>query len=138
MATPQASQKVLNIATWIAQLLLTATLVWAAGMKLFQPIDQLAQMWPWTGDNPTLTKITGIFDLLGGLGLILPAALRIRPAFTVYAAYGVVALMVAAIAFHISRGEGSQTGFNVFVVVVAAFIAWVRSRKVIIRERQES
>ena len=135
MATPQAPQKILNIATWIAQLLLTATLVWAAGMKLFQPIDQLAQMWPWTGDNPTLTKVTGIFDLLGGLGLVLPAALRIKPVLTVYAANGVIALMVAAIAFHVSRGEGSQIGFNVFVVLVAAFIAWVRSRKVIIIER---
>lgn len=128
-------QKNLNIASWICQLLLTATLVWAAGMKLFQPIDQLAQMWPWVGDNPTLTKITGIFDLIGGLGLTLPAALRIRPSLTVYAAYGVIALMVAAIVFHILRGEGSQIGFNVFVVLVAGFVAWVRSREVIIGER---
>ncbi|RFS16981.1 DoxX family protein [Emticicia sp. C21] len=132
MATPQ---KVLNITAWICQLLLTATLLWAAGMKLFQPIEQLAQMWPWTGDNPTLTRVTGVFDLLGGLGLTLPAALRIRPVITIYAAYSVIALMLAAIVFHISRGEGAQTGFNVFVVIVAGFVVWVRRGKVVISER---
>jgi len=124
--TEQTSSKALNIAAWVGQVLLAVTLVWAAGMKLFQPIDQLAQMWPWTGDNPTLTKITGVFDILGGLGLVLPAALRIKPVLTIYAAWGIIALMVAAIVFHVSRGEASQIGFNVFVVLLAAFIGWVR------------
>jgi VIT1/CCC1 family predicted Fe2+/Mn2+ transporter len=124
--THQTTSKALNIAAWIGQVLLAVTLVWAAYMKLFQPIDQLAQMWPWTGDNPTLTKITGVFDGLGGLGLVLPMALRIKPVLTFYAALGIMALMLSAIVFHVSRGESSQVGFNVFVVVLAGFIAWVR------------
>jgi uncharacterized membrane protein len=116
----------LNITAWIGQVLLAATLLWAAYMKWFQPADQLALMWPWTADNPMLTRITGVFDVLGGLGLVLPTALRIRPILTVYAAYGIIALMLAAIIFHISRGEASQTGFNVFVILLTGFVAWVR------------
>ena len=126
MTQHQTPPKALNIASWVCQILLALTFVWAAGMKLFQPIEELAQMWPWTADNPTLTRITGVFDLLAGLGLVLPAAFRIRPVLTLYAAYGTIALMIAAIVFHVSRGEASQIGFNVFVLVAAMFIAWVR------------
>ncbi|GAB3517672.1 DoxX family protein [Emticicia fontis] len=129
MKQHQKPSKILNIITWICQILLALTFVWAAGMKLFQPINQLAEMWPWTGDNPTLTRVTGIFDLLAGLGLILPAALRIKPVLTTYAAYGTIVLMVAASIFHISRGEAPQIGFNLFVLVLAIFIAWARGQR---------
>lgn len=121
--------KTLNIVVWICQILLAATLLWAAAMKLLKPIDELAQMWPWVADNPSLTRVTGIFDLLGGLGIVLPSALRIKPGLTIYAGYGIIALMLAASIFHISRGEASQIGFNIFVMLVAGFIVWARSRK---------
>ncbi|MBE7174682.1 MAG: DoxX family protein, partial [Williamsia sp.] len=83
MTNQQKPATVLNIVLWIVQLLLAATLVWAAGMKLVQPIDKLAAMWPWTGQIPAaLVRLTGIPDLLGAIGLILPAFLRIRPQLT--------------------------------------------------------
>lgn len=130
MTQNQILSKPLNIAAWIFQILLSLTLLWAAGMKLFKPIEQLSQQWPWTADNPVLTRVAGIVDLLGGLGLVLPMVLRIRPALTLYAAYGTIALMVAASIFHISRGEVSQIGFNIFIALVAGFVVWVRSKKV--------
>lgn len=130
MTQNQILSKPLNIAAWICQILLSLTLLWAAGMKLFEPIEQLSQQWPWTADNPVLTRVAGIVDLLGGLGLVLPMLLRIRPALTLYAAYGTIALMVAASIFHISRGEVSQIGFNIFIALVAGFVVWVRSKKV--------
>lgn len=127
MTKPQSS-KALNVALWAAQALLALTFAWAAYMKLFSPAGRLAAMWPWTANNETLVKVTGIVDLAGGLGLVLPMLLRIRPVLTVYAAYGVILLMIAASAFHISRGEASQIGFNVFVAALAAFIAWGRRK----------
>lgn len=132
MIQHQTPSKALNIASWICQTLLAFTFVCAAGMKLFQPIDELAKMWPWTADNPALTRVTGVFDLLAGLGLVLPTAIRIRPVLTIYAAYTAVVLMIAAIIFHVSRGEASQIGFNVFVIVLLVFVAWVRSGKVVV------
>jgi putative oxidoreductase len=122
----QNTSKILNISALVCQILLSAGFLWAAYMKLFQPIDELAKMWPWTGDNPTLTKVAGVVDLLGGLGIILPAALGIKPKLTRYAAYGTILLMIAASAFHISRGEASAIGFNIFFAALAGFVAWVR------------
>lgn len=128
----QHTSKVMNILLWIAQVLLAFTFTWAAYMKLFQPADKLAAMWPWTADNPGLVKLTGIVDLLAGIGLILPDLLRIQPRLTILAAYGTMLLMLAASAFHISRGEASQIGFNMFVFALAVFIAWGRQKKAII------
>ena len=119
----------MNIILWVAQILLAVTLVWASSMKLFQPADKLAEMWPWTADNTTLVKLTGVLDILAAIGLILPAMLRIQPKLTIYTAYAIILLMVAAIVFHISRGEGSQIGINIFFTIVAIFIAWGRQNK---------
>ncbi len=130
MTNTQTPSKALNISLWILQALLAATLIWAAMMKLGKSPQELAAMWPWAGEvSPTLVKLTGIVDLLGGLGLILPALLRIKPALTPVAALGVVALMICASVFHITRGEASQIGFNVIVAAIAGFIAWGRLRK---------
>ena len=119
----------MNIILWVAQVILAASLIWASSMKLFQPADKLAEMWPWTADNANLVKLTGVLDLLAGIGLVLPALLRIQPKLTIYAAYGTIALMLAASIFHITRGEGSQIGVNVFFAAFAVFIAWGRLKK---------
>lgn len=88
-------------------------------------------MWPWAGEvSPSLVKLTGVADLLGGIGLIFPALLRIKPVLTPVAALGIVVLMVCAGVFHIMRGEASQIGFNMVVAGIAAFIAWGRFTKV--------
>ncbi|WP_461071665.1 DoxX family protein [Spirosoma horti] len=126
MTSEQKKSTLLTVALWLAQVLLAVSLIWAASMKLFQPVDQLAAMWPWTADHTTLVKQTGVVDLLAGIGLVLPALLRIRPKLTSYAAYGIIALMVAASVFHIARGEASQSGVNIVFALLAIFIAWGR------------
>ena len=126
----ERSPRTINIILWIVQILMAASFVWAAWMKLFQPIDKLAVMWPWTGQIPAVTvKLTGVIDLLGGLGLILPAWLRIQPKLTSIAAIAVIVLMVCAGIFHILRGEASVTGANVVFAMMAAFVAWGRLKK---------
>jgi uncharacterized membrane protein YphA (DoxX/SURF4 family) len=119
--------KTLNIILWIAQAALSLMLVWAGFMKLFQP-EQLP--FPWIKDNANLVLLTGAADLLGGLGIILPALLKIKPKLTIFAAYGIILLMIAACIFHISRGEASDIGFNIFIATIAVFIAWGRGKKV--------
>ena len=51
---------------------------------------------------------TAVFDLLGGLGVVLPSVTRIKPSLTVLAALGCAALQACAIAFHVSRGEAAM------------------------------
>ena len=126
MTIEKKSSKILNILLWVAQVLLAITFIWAGTMKLVKPTDL---PWPWVKENPGLVKAAGIFDLLAGIGIILPTLLPIQPKITIYAAYGTVLLMLAAIIFHISRGEASQIGFNIFVSIIAVFIAWGRQKK---------
>ena len=128
--TATAKSKGLNIALWVAQGLISLTLIWAGYAKLFQPIEETAQMLPWALDNPGLLKLTGIIDLLGGIGIVLPAMVKIQPKLTVYAAYGTMVLMIAASIFHISRGEASLIGMNIFFFALAVFVAWGRTKKV--------
>ena len=120
----------LNIILWIVQLLMAATLIWAAYAKWFMPAAKLAAMWPWTSQlSPALVKLTGVLDFLGGLGLVLPVLLRIQSRLTPIAAIGLILLMICATVFHVSRGEASQIGFNIVFALLAAFVAWGRRTK---------
>lgn len=128
--TNQPGSRVFNIILWIVQFLLASSLVWASWMKLGQPVEELATMWPWTGEvSPVLVKFTGVVDLLGGLGLILPSLLRILPKLTPIAAVCIIVLMVVASAFHISRSEGALIAPNIVFALMAAFVAWGRFAK---------
>jgi len=135
--TATVKSKGLNIALWVAQGLISLTLIWAGYAKLFQPIEETAKMLPWALDNPELLKFTGIVDLLGGIGIVLPAALRIQPKLTVFAAFGTIALMIAASIFHVSRGESSLIGMNVFFLLLAAFVVWGRTKKALILPKKD-
>lgn len=121
------NRKALNIALWIAQALLAVTLIWAAYTKLFTPADELAAMWPWTAGNTTLVKVTAFFDLVGGIGIILQA-IRKMNGWTIAASYGIIALMITASVFHISRGEADLIGINIFLLAIAVFVVWGRRR----------
>ena len=117
----------LNIGLWIAQWLFAASFVGAALMKLAMPIAQLATIWPWTGElAPTLIRLLGIIDLLGGLGVLLPSLTRIKPRLTVVAAIASIALQLCAMAFHASRDELAALPVNIVFIATAIFIAWGR------------
>lgn len=62
-------------------------------------------MAPWVAAQPGLAKFTGVVDLLGGLGMLLPALLRIQPRLSVLAAVGIIALQVLAMGFHLMRAR---------------------------------
>lgn len=121
--------KTLSVICWIVQGLLAITLLWAGYTKLFTPIATLAGMWPWTAEHPSLVKVAGVFDILGGLGIILPSLLKARPQLTISAAVGITLLMISAAIFHISRSEISSIGINVFVLLLALFVVWVKRRE---------
>ncbi|GAB3882310.1 DoxX family protein [Spirosoma agri] len=130
MAHQLKPSKTIHILLWVAQLVLALTFGWAALMKLFQPTATLAAMWPWAGQIPEAwVRVTGLIDLLGALGLVLPSFLRIQPKLTPVAAISIVVLMVCASIFHIARGEVAQIGANVVFAGIAAFIAWGRMNK---------
>jgi uncharacterized membrane protein len=76
-----------------------------------------------------MVRFIGISEILGGLGLLLPSALRIMPRLTPVAAGGLALVMVLATAFHVSRGEASVIPMNLVLMALAFFIVWGRSKK---------
>ncbi|MBD2701236.1 DoxX family protein [Spirosoma sp. BT702] len=130
MANRQKPSTILHGALWVVQVLLAASLVWSAWIKLVWPIAQLAAMWPWVGQIPaTLVKLTGIVDFLGTIGLIVPSLLRIQPKLTPIAAVCILVLMICASTFHVLRGEASVIGVNNVFALLATFVAWGRFMK---------
>lgn len=130
------STKTINASLWVLQTLVATMFVVTGFMKIFQPIEPLSAMLPWTGQvSPFMVRGLGIIDLLGGIGIFLPSLIRIKPQLTVTAAIANIFLMIGAIVFHIARGEASVIGFNIILIFILAFIAWGRSKKLAIQPK---
>ena len=75
-----------------------------------------------------LLRFIGVCEVLGGLGLILPGLLRIRPGLTPLAAAGLVIIMIGATGLTFA-GDGLAPALFPFVVgILAAFVAYGRWR----------
>ena len=101
----------------------------AVGVTHFVVPEGLPDMIGWMYDlDDTMHSIVGIAEILGGLGLILPGLLKIRPEVTVYAALGLVVVMIGAAIWHAGREEWSNIGTNVLNILVLGYIAYGRWR----------
>ncbi len=136
MINEKQPSKAFNISLWIGQVILSVMFLMAGVMKSFQPMEQLAEMIPWTQDMSMLmVRFIGISEFLGGLGLLLPALLKIKPALTQMAAAGLGLVMVLASFFHLFKGEFAAIGTNVAILAIALFVAWGRHFKAPIQTR---
>jgi hypothetical protein len=124
----------MNIALWIIQALLAALFLFGGGMKLVLPLDKL------TGPTPmpvsgSFLRFIGVCEVLGGLGLILPSLLRIRPGLTPLAALGLVIIMIGATWITLSTMDMASALIPFVVGILAAFVAYGRSRLAPIRPK---
>lgn len=124
----------MNIALWIIQALLAALFLFGGGMKLVLPLDKL------TGPTPmpvsgSFLRFIGVCEVLGGLGLILPSLLRIRPGLTPLAAVGLVIIMIGATWITLSTMDMASALIPFVVGILAAFVAYGRSRLAPIRPK---
>lgn len=133
---PDTGMKALRIGLWCAQGIVFALFTLFGCMKLLLPVQQLADMWVWPGQIPVwILYATGILDVAGGVGVLLPSLLRVRPRLSVLAALGCAALQIAAILFHVSRGEAAVIWLNLILLALSAFVAWGRARRVPVSPR---
>jgi hypothetical protein len=121
--------KGITIALWTAQVLLFLLFAGTGIWKLTTPIPALAAKFPWMGEvSPAFLRLTAVFDLLGGIGVLLPTLTRVKPGLTVLAALGCALLQLSAIVFHVTRGEAANTPFNFLLVALSVFVLWGRRR----------
>ncbi|MNT38241.1 hypothetical protein D3C72_1744270 [compost metagenome] len=130
-----APSKGWTIGLWTVQVLVALMFGMAGFMKSTQPIEALAANMPWVASMPALVRFIGIAELLGAIGMILPAATRILPLLTPAAGGGLATIMVLAAIFHLTRGEFSGIVANVVLGLLAAFVAWGRLKKAPIAPR---
>ncbi len=117
----------MNIALWVIQALLALVFLGAGIRKVSQPIDKLKKDMSWVeGSSPAIVRLVGILEILGGLGLILPAATRILPWLTPVAAIGLALTMIGAIIVHLRRKEASRLSIPVVLLILALIIVYGR------------
>jgi uncharacterized membrane protein YphA (DoxX/SURF4 family) len=121
----------MTYALWIVQILLAAVFLFTGGMKLVLPLEQMS-------GGPVempgvFLRFIGVVEVLGALGLILPALLRIRPGLTPLAAAGLVIIMIGAIVTTLVVGERVAAMISLVVGLLAAFVAYGRWRLAPIR-----
>ena len=117
----------LSTVLWVLQVLLALLFLWAGGIKLVLPLEKLAGPVAFPG---LFLRFIGVVEVLGGIGLILPGLLRIRPGLTPLAAAGLVILMIGAVGITLTGG-GSAAWMALIPGVtglLAAFVAYGRWR----------
>lgn len=114
----------MNTAIWIAQGILAAVFLAAGLMKLTQPRDALRKRTPYVEDfTDRQIKAIGTVEVLGAIGVVLPAALKVAPILTPIAACGLALTMIVAAATLIRRGEPSHVPLNIVMFALAVFVA---------------
>ena len=118
----------MNLTLWIIAGVLAAAFAAAGLMKLAQPKAKLAESgMAWTEDfTDGQVKLIGLVEVLGAIGLILPAALDIAPILTPIAAAGLALTMLGATVVHARRGEKSNIPVTLLLAALAVFVAVMR------------
>jgi hypothetical protein len=114
-----------NVALWAVQGTLAALFLFAGGMKLVLPIDQMAgpvSLPAW------FLRFIGVAEVAGAIGLLLPAALRIQPALTPLAAAALTVLMVGATTLTVATMPVSMAVVPFVTGALAAWVAYARYR----------
>ena len=116
----------MNILLWIVQIVLAGMFLMAGVMKAFQ-YDRARENLFWVKDVPRgLVTFIGFSELLGGVGLILPAVTGIFPWLTPLAAMGIALIMLFAGVFHARRREPQAIVFNIVLLILAGLVVYGR------------
>ena len=118
----------MNVVLWIVAGVLAAAFLGAGLMKLAQPKEKLVESgMGWAGDfSPGVVKAVGALEVLGALGLILPAVFDVATVLVPIAAVGLALIMAGAIVVHARRKETPMVVTNLVLLALAAFVAWGR------------
>ena len=121
-------RKPIHYVLWVFQVLLAALFIVAGAMKLVTPYEEMVKQTV-ANNGPVFSQpfllFIGVAELLGGLGLILPSALRIKPGLTPLAAVGLLIIMIGAVVITLPGGF-AMFAMPLIVGLLLAFVAYGR------------
>ncbi|HET8659518.1 MAG TPA: DoxX family protein [Micromonosporaceae bacterium] len=118
----------MNIFLWVLQVLLALVFLAVGGGKVIGGREMsLKRGLKYAEDFTDMQiRLIGLAELLGGLGLILPAATGIAPVLTPLAATGLAITMLGGTIVHIRRNEMKEAVVPAVLMVLAVIVAWGR------------
>jgi uncharacterized membrane protein YphA (DoxX/SURF4 family) len=118
----------MNIALWILQFLLGFAFLAAGYNHAFRlaAMSKVPRM-EWMAAVPApVMRTIGIFEMLGGLGIVLPMLTGVQVWLTPLAAALLAVVMLFAFVFHVARKEYPNLVINFVLFALAAFVAYGR------------
>src|SRR5690242_18383066 len=111
---------------WLLQSLLALVFLFSGAFKLTAPIDLLQAQLP----LPELyVRAIGLLELLGAVGLVVPALTRVKPGLTPLAAAGLVLLMTGATVLSpVFTGEPATALLPLVLGLLNAVVVYGRTR----------
>ncbi|TFF35485.1 DoxX family protein [Mucilaginibacter psychrotolerans] len=117
----------MNKLIWIFQILICLFFVMPGIIKVSTPKEGLiAKNMLEPGASEIPVRAIGVFELLGCIGIILPAWKNIAPGLTPLSALGFCIVTAAASLLHYSRGEYKMLTILIPVFTISAMVAWYR------------
>lgn len=115
----------MTIAVWIVSGILAALYLFAGFSKATQKPDKLRANFPYVETvGVPQTRVIGVLEILGAIGLIVPVLTGILPWLSTVAAIGLVLVQVGAIIVHVIRKEASKSlPMNLGLLLAAGFVA---------------
>lgn len=114
----------MRITVWIVSGLLAVAFFFIGLMKVVTPAAELETMA--RGVPVILLKVAGTAEVLGALGLVLPALTRIQPILTPLAAIGLVVTMISATITNVIIAQYGIIPTTLILGALAGFVAWAR------------
>ena len=118
----------MNTALWVVQVFLALAFLGSGSLKVVKTKAELVEAMAWVEDfSANTVRFIGVMEILGALGLVLPAVTGVAPVLTPLAATGLAITMLLAAATHVRRHEAVPFAVvNLALLALATFIAWGR------------
>ena len=117
----------MNAALWAVQAILAIMFMMAGAMKLMKTKAELAERMGWVEDfSESTIRLIGAAEVMGAIGLVLPALTGIVPILTPLAASGLAVVTMGAMVVHLRRREYPLALMGMMLATMSAFVAWGR------------
>jgi hypothetical protein len=110
---------------WTLQAILALLFLFAGGMKLVTPVDELARQSPMP---VAFLRFIGACEVLGAVGLIAPVLTGVMVVLTPLAALGLAVIMAGAVIVTVLSGPAAAAAIPLVVGALAAAVGFGRYR----------